>query len=429
MLDVLYLLRVNNFQMNINPRLRALEILESVITQHINLQECLTADDTPIIYQLTYGTLRFYPSLCTMVNYALKQPLSKSDQDLYLLLILGIYQLQHLDIPDYAVLKETVDVADKLKKSWAKKLVNAILRRFLRERESFEKHCLLTESSHYNHPQWFIDCLKAAWPEQWQAILMANNEKAPLHLRVNAIKTSREAYQAQLKSVSLEAQPLSCSPDGLCLTEAVDVRKLPGFTDGLVSVQDAASQAVVNYLDLKPGQRVLDACAAPGGKTCHMLEREPNLAEVVALDNIPARVQKITENLERLQLKATLLCGDAAKPDTWWDKKPFDRILLDAPCSATGVIRRHPDIKLLRSLQDVKKVTEQQKKILEALWPLLISEGLLVYTTCSILPEENQIQIEQFLQNHPDAKLITSKQMLPGNEYNADGFFYAVIQK
>lgn len=411
----------------INPRLRALQILEQVIEDHKNLQECLTSEDTPFVYQLTYGTLRYYFSLCAMVNHALKQPLSKQDSDLYLLLILGIYQLQHLDVPDYAVLKETVDVADKLKKSWAKKLVNAILRRFQREREIFEKQCLITEQAQYSHPQWFIHRLKKAWPEQWQAILNANNEKAPLHLRVNRLKISRDKYQETLKSVSIDAEPISFSPDGLCLTEATDVRKLPGFSEGWFAVQDAASQAVVDYLDLKPQLRVLDACAAPGGKTCHMLEREPDLAELVALDVSEERNKKIAENLQRLRLKATLLCGDASKPDTWWDKKPFDRILLDAPCSATGVIRRHPDIKMLRSAEDVQKAVVLQKKILEVLWPLLKPEGKLIYTTCSILPEENQLQIDQFLQSHSEAKLITSKQILPGNVDSADGFFYAVI--
>ncbi len=415
--------------MSANPRLRALHILQRITEKQKNIQECLTAEDTPFVYQLTYGTLRHYFSLCSMVNHALKQPLSKSDHDLYLVLLLGMYQLKYLDVPEYAVLKETVDIADKIKKSWAKKLINAILRRYLREKEVFEKQIFLTEQSQYDHPQWFIERIKNAYPEQWQAILLANNERAPLSLRVNRLKISRDDYLQQLDTHAIQAQKLESLSDGIVLEQATDVHNLPGFKEGWFSVQDAASQAVVEYLDLKPGQRVLDACAAPGGKTCHILEKEPNLVELVALDNAPARIKKITENLERLQLKATLVCGDAADPKQWWDKKPFDRILLDAPCSATGVIRRHPDIKLLRTTEEITKATQIQKKILAALWPLLKKKGVLVYTTCSIFPEENQEQIEQFLQNHADAQLITLKQLIPGNEENVDGFFYSVIRK
>lgn len=412
--------------MSSNPRLRALHILQRITEKQKNLQECLTPEDTPFVYQLTYGALRHYFSLCAMVNHALKQPLSKSDHDLYLLLLLGIYQLKYLDVPEYAVLKETVDIADKIKKSWAKKLINAILRRYLREKESFEKQILLTEQSQYDHPQWFIERIKNTYPEQWQAILLANNERAPLSLRINRLKISCDDYLQQL---DFNTKQLEHFPHAVVLDQATNVENLPGFKEGWFSVQDLASQAVVEYLDLKPGQRVLDACAAPGGKACHILEREPHLNELVALDNSPTRLKKITENLERLQLKATLICGDAAEPEKWWDKKTFDRILLDAPCSATGVIRRHPDIKLLRTPEEIAQATQIQKKILMSLWPLLKKEGLLVYTTCSILSEENQEQIEQFLQHNQDAQLIKSTQLIPGNEENADGFFYSVIRK
>lgn len=412
--------------MSSNPRLRALNILQRIIERQKNLQECLTSEDAPFVYQLTYGALRHYFSLGAMVNYALKKPFPKSDHDLYLLLLLGLYQLEYLDVPEYAVLKETVNVADKIKKSWAKKLINAILRRYLREREAFKKQCLVNEQSQYDHPEWFIERIKKAYPEQWQKILLANNEKAPLFLRVNRLKISREDY---LKQLDVPAKKLEQYSDAIILAQATDVNNLPGFKEGWFSVQDAASQAVVKYVDLKPGQRVLDACAAPGGKTCHMLEKEPEIAELVALDNAPARIKKITENLQRLGLKAHLICGDASTPEEWWDKKLFDRILLDAPCSATGVIRRHPDIKLLRTSQEIDEAVSIQKKILEALWRLLKENGLLIYTTCSILPEENQEQIEQFVKNHQDAQLIITKQLLPGNEENADGFFYSSIKK
>lgn len=414
--------------MSTNPRIRAIQILQSVILKHQSLQDCFMAEDTPFIYQLAYGSLRFYSALQALANYALKQPLSPKDQDIYFLIILGFYQIQHLDIPEYAIVKETVDAADVLKKSWAKKLINAILRRFLRERESFEQQCLCSEEAQYAHPQWFINRIKLAWPVQWEKILQANNEKAPMHLRVNPLKISRDDYLKILNKENIEAISLN-NKEGLCLAQAMDVQKLPGFREGWVSVQDVASQVVIDYLDLQPQQRVLDACAAPGGKTCHILERESHLSELIALDVSSERLQKITENLNRLQLHATLLCGDAALPENWWDKKSFDRILLDAPCSATGVIRRHPDIKWLRTSKEVQQAVEKQKQILEALWPLLKSEGCLVYTTCSVLPEENEGQITNFLKNHPEANCLLTHQVLPGNTDNSDGFFYAVIQK
>lgn len=421
--------------MSANPRVRAIQILQQIIgKQKKSLQEALTTGDSPFVYQLTYGTLRFYHGLSTMVNYALKQPLSIKEQDIHLLLIVGIYQIQHLDIPDYAIVKETVEAADILKKPWAKKLINAVLRRFLRERDIFEKQCLLSEEACYSHPQWFINKIKAAWPEQWKRILTANNEKAPMHLRVNRLKMSREAYQEALKQEDIESHPLCSSQEGLLLTQAMDVHKLPGFKEGWFSVQDAASQAVVDYLDLQPNLRVLDACAAPGGKTCHILEKESHLFELVALDVSPERLKRITDNIERLQLNnpttVKLLCGDACVPESWWSNEKFDRILLDAPCSATGVIRRHPDIKLLRTPKEVEQAVQKQKQIIEALWPLLATNGRLVYTTCSVLPEENQQQIDTFIKNHANAKCISVKQILPGdNQDNTDGFFYAVLEK
>ena len=412
-----------------NPRLRTLHILQQITEKQKNIQECLSTDDTPFVYQCVYGTLRYYFSLSAMADYALKQPLATKDHDLYLLLLLGLFQLQYCDVPAYAVLKETVNIADKIKKSWAKKFINAVLRRFLREKKIFEQQCTLTDQAQYNHPQWLIERIKTAWPEQWKSILLANNEKAPMYLRVNRLKISRDAYQEKLQSLSISSTSISNFPDALCLTEAVTVQELPEFFEGWVSVQDAASQAVVEYLDLKPMQRILDACAAPGGKTCHILERQSDLAELIAIDVSPKRVKKIEENLERLQLKATVLCADATSPEQWCKKKMFDRILLDAPCSATGVIRRHPDIKYLRSPENIQQLIQQQQKLLESLWPLLKAQGKLVYTTCSLLPEENQQQIESFLKQHPDAQCVTLQQILPGNHSKIDGFFYAVMLK
>lgn len=436
---------MRNTQKNaLNPRVRAIQILRMLLQEKKSLQECLTMDDTPFVYQLAYGTLRYYYALRAMANFALKQPLAHKDEDIYLLIILGIYQIQHLDVAEYAILKETVDVADKLKKSWAKKLINAILRRFLRERDVFEKQCELSEEARYAHPQWFINEIKVAYPEKWTEILKSNNQKAPMHVRVNALKMSRDEYLSILTKVGIEAEVQITLNNAITLKYPMDVHKLPGFSDGCFSVQDIASQRVVEYLDLQAGQRVLDACAAPGGKTCHILETEPNLASLVAVDVSSDRLQKITENLTRLQLlpekstiteisnsavKVVLLTGDASSPQNWWDKKLFDRILLDAPCSATGVIRRHPDIKLLRTPKDIQKATEKQRIILDALWMLLKPEGRLIYTTCSVLPEENENQVSDFLLNHLDAKILQLNQVLPDESNQSDGFFYAVLSK
>jgi 16S rRNA (cytosine967-C5)-methyltransferase len=436
---------MRNTQKNaLNPRARAIQILRTILQEKKSLQECLTMDDTPFVYQLAYGTLRYYYALRAMANFALKQPLAHKDEDIYLLIILGIYQIQHLDVAEYAILKETVDVADKLKKSWAKKLINAILRRFLRERDVFEKQCELSEEARYAHPQWFINEIKVAYPEKWMEILKGNNQKAPMHVRVNALKMSRDEYLSILTKVGIEAEVQITLKNAITLKYPMDVHKLPGFSDGCFSVQDIASQRVVEYLDLQAGQRVLDACAAPGGKTCHILETEPNLASLVAVDVSSDRLQKITENLTRLQLlpekstiteisnsavKVVLLTGDASSPQNWWDKKLFDRILLDAPCSATGVIRRHPDIKLLRTPKDIQKATEKQRIILDALWMLLKPEGRLIYTTCSVLPEENENQVSDFLLNHLDAKILQLHQVLPDELNQSDGFFYAVLSK
>jgi len=404
-----------------NPRLEALKIiLEKKQPQ---------ANDSPLVYQLVYGTWRFYYQLKTIVDGLLKQPFSPKDNDIYILLLLGIYQIQHMNIPEYAIVQETVNVAEKLKKIWAKKLINAILRRFLRERTELENLAMQSEEGRWAHPQWLINKIREAYAEQWQSILTANNEKAPMHLRVNRLKISREEYQKMLSKISHVSQLLPNTQEGLLLSESMNVYDLPGFSEGWVSVQDAASQSVIDYLDLKPGLNILDACAAPGGKTAHLLEREPNIKHLTALDISSNRLAKISDNLKRLQLgsdKVTLLRQDASTFKNNNSGEAFDRILLDAPCSAIGVIRRHPDIKLHRTETEVKQVVQTQRNILEALWPLLKKQGKFVYTTCSILPEENQEQITHFLNTHSDAVLITSHQKFPPE---TDGFFYAVLER
>jgi len=425
--------------MLVNPRLRAVQVLLQVLQHHRPLQEVLKPEDSPLVYQLTFGSLRFYYQLLSFLEYALPKPLKEKDHDVFLLILLGFYQLQHLDIPDYAIVRETVEAAQLLKKNWAKSLINAVLRRFLREQEAFEKHAISSQSAQYAHPSWLIDEIKKAWPEHWQSILCANNEKPPMYLRVNRLKISREHYLALLQQTGIAAHPIMSTSEGIVLTEGTDVKNLPCFSEGMVSVQDAAAQYAADYLDLKPGLSVLDACAAPGGKTAHILERQPDL-NILALDISEERLKKVKENLKRLKLNAHLLQADAALPSSWWDKKCFDRILLDAPCSATGVIRRHPDIKLLRTPNDIPKVVKKQQALLNALWPLLKQGGRLVYATCSILPQENHEMITDFLKTHDEAELVPLQsasnvstpagiQLLPGNTENTDGFYYAALQK
>ena len=289
------------------------------------------------------------------------------------------------------------------------------------------------------HPAWLLEHLQQDWPADWERIVSANNATPPMTLRVNAAHSERDTYVAMLKESGTSCEPARHTEYGLTLSQPVGVDHLPNFTDGAVSVQDAAAQLAAQLLDARPGERVLDACAAPGGKTAHILERQPGLAKLLALDISEERIQRLTDNLRRLGLSATTCVGDATNPTSWWDGRPFDRILLDAPCSATGVIRRHPDIKVLRHAEDLRQLTQTQAQILTALWPLLKPGGMLLYVTCSILQQENSQQIQDFLATQADARhnLIDAewghaqaagRQTLPG-ENGMDGFFYACIQK
>src|SRR5690606_10330696 len=291
----------------------------------------------------------------------------------------------------------------------------------------------------FNHPQWLIKLLQEAWPDQWQTVLASNDQRPPFTLRVNRLHNTRDDYLAVLQREEIKAVACPFSSDGITLAEPRPVQDLPGFQQALVSVQDEAAQLAADVLELAPGQRVLDACAAPGGKTCHILEREPTLEEVIALDVDAERLTRIRENLQRLGLSATLRTADAAQLDNWWDGRPFDRILLDAPCSATGVIRRHPDIKLLRRPDDIDKLAALQRKLLAELWRTLQPNGALIYATCSVLPQENENNVAAFMAEHADAEHIVIKaewghkrsfgrQLLP-QDGGHDGFYYAVLRK
>lgn len=428
----------------LGPRALCVQVLCEVIERRRYLDTALeqnverAGSHAPLVQEMAYGTLRWYHQLEAVANQLLDKPLKIKDQDLHLSLLLGLYQLRFMRVATHAAVDETVDAVIALGKPWAKGMVNACLRSYVRNPARADGIVERNPSARFSHPTWFIDMLRRDHAEQWEQILNANNERAPMTLRVNLCRQSRDAYRQRLHDVGIAATILNALDTALVLETPVPVSALPGFDTGEVSVQDAAAQLAANLLDAQPHQRVLDACAAPGGKTAHLLERTPDI-NLTALDIDAARILKITANLNRLGLVADIREGDATVPDSWWDKQPFDRILIDAPCSATGVIRRHPDIKLRRRPDDIAMLTATQKQLLERLWPLLRPGGKLLYVTCSVLSDENEQQIAAFLVCHADAseealahpaaeKRLHGIQILPGRE-TMDGFFYACLAK
>ncbi len=420
-----------------NPRLDALHILLELFQHGKRLDVLFQSkkDISPLTKAICNGVCRHYYQLQTLSRTLI--PKTPKDLDLSLVLLIGLYQLQFLNTPSYAVVQETVSLVLKIKKSWAKSLVNAVLRRFCREQTSLISSIQSTEAYTTNHPVWFVNRVQKDWPNDWRQILTANDSHPPMTLRVNQRKLSREDYLKNLNSAGIKATALTLSNDAILLDEPCGVDTLPGFADGHVSIQDIAAQMAVSLLSLEPGMRVLDVCAAPGGKTCHILESEPNLAHCLAIDIDERRVKRIFDNLNRLELQGEVQVANALTPDKWWDGQFFDRILLDAPCTATGVIRRHPDIKILRKEEDVQTSSILQTKILEQIWPLLRSGGMMVYATCSILKEENEQQIADFISKNSDCKVLTNEmpwghntgygwQLFPG-EHHGDGFFYSVL--
>lgn len=429
-----------------NPRLAAAKALAAVLNGKASLNSSLPTQldkvedrDRGFTQDLAFGTARWQPRLSALAAKLLQKPFKAADADVEALLLVGLYQLLYTRVPAHAAIGETVGCADKLKKPWAKALLNAVLRRAQRESEA-----LLAELEHdpvvrTAHPRWLQKSLKAFWPEQWEAICAANNAHPPMILRVNRRHHSRDAYLRLLTDAGINATPCLYSVDGIVLEAATDVRSLPGFAEGWISVQDEAAQLAADLLDLAPGQRVLDACCAPGGKTCHILEVEKDLAGVVAVDLEAKRLVRVRENLARLGLSAELIAADGRDTATWWDGKPFQRILLDAPCSATGVIRRHPDIKLTRQPDDIAALAVLQGELLDAMWPTLEVGGILLYATCSTLPTENTEVIEAFLARTSGAReldLATTAgikqphgRQLLAQEGGHDGFYYAKLIK
>jgi 16S rRNA (cytosine967-C5)-methyltransferase len=420
--------------------------LTRVITQGESLSGAIPAEcgklepqGRALAQELSYGTLRWYPRLKFFLDRMLEKPLKRKEQPIESLLLLGLYQLDQLEIPPHAAVSETVAVTALLSKKWARGLVNALLRRFQRERDQLRTALEGDEAARYAHPQWLLQRLQQAWPERWQAIAAANNARPPMTLRNNARHQSREAYLQRLAEAGIAACAAPEAKQAITLKRPVSVDSLPGFFAGDVSVQDGAAQLAAQLLDPQPGERILDACAAPGGKSVHLLEHGGETVQLDALDIDSQRLARVAENLERAGVSARLVEGDAAAPDTWWDGQPYDRILLDAPCSASGVIRRHPDIKLLRRQSDIENLVALQGTILRALWPLLRRGGILLYATCSVLPQENSEQVSRFLREQEDAQEIpiaaqwgievaAGRQIVPQQD-GMDGFYYARIKK
>lgn len=420
-----------------NIQLAAGQIVQQVLVDGRNLNQVLdeslrkkavwTPAQRAALQDLSYGTLRFYGQLRALLGLLLHKPML--DQRIYYVLLVALYQLQYSKAAQHAVVDHAVRSAQMLNAK-VSGLVNAILRNFLRSRDALLEQAAQNAEGKYSYPQWWIDELQAQYGERSTAILEAGNRHPPMTLRVNQRCGTTAEYLARLEQQDSPARLIE--PDALQLDKPMPVDKLPGFFAGLVSVQDAGAQYAARLLDVHDNMRVLDACAAPGGKTAHILECAQ--VEMVAVDKDEKRLQRVAENLQRLGLSAQLLVGDAAEAEKWWDGKVFQRILADVPCSASGVVRRHPDIKWLRRRTDIAGFAAQQLNILRALWLLLAQDGKLLYATCSVFQQENDQVIAAFLAQQPDARRLpialpesSNGQILPNDQH--DGFFYALLQK
>ena len=426
-----------------NPRMAALDAISEVLDDHRSLAESAALSrlkdsrDNALARHLAYGVLRWLNALSWMANKLLSKPLKSRDRDVQRLILLGLQQLWHDATASHAAVNETAECARLMGKPWAVGLVNAVLRRFQREQAKWLEKLEGSDNA-FAHPKWLLNDLRRDWPDSWADIAKANNQQAPLWLRINRLKANESTLMAQLKEAGFEVQKHPYAADAISITPAAPVAKIPGFADGWLSVQDPAAQLARDLVDPQPGELILDACAAPGGKTAHLLESCPEV-HLTVLDQQAKRVEQINETMQRLGLKAEPKVADSSNPESWWDKVLFDKILLDAPCSATGVIRRHPEIKWLRSSEKVDAVIDVQAGLLEALWPLLKPGGVMVYATCSLMRCENDQQISRFMDQHNDAALVKlnvdwgtalefGRQIKPG-EADMDGFFYAKLQK
>ena len=429
------------------PRLIAARLVHAVVDKGESLSGVLAPGlkvitdprQRALAQELTFGTLRWYFRLQAVAAQLFGKPLKKKDRDVEALVMVGLYQLLMLETPAHAAVSETVQAVRLMGKAWASGLLNAVLRNAVRRSKELLVAADRLPAGRWAHPDWWVHRLQQDWPNDWEAILEADNQRPPMVLRVNALQGDRDEYLRRLDEAGIEAEVMPLVGQAIGLQKPVSVDALPGFRDGALSVQDAAAQLSAGLLGLQPGLRVLDACAAPGGKTGHLLEAGVQADRLVAIDNNASRMEKVIDNLQRLKLNAGLVVADAGDVKSWWDGQPFDRILLDAPCSASGVVRRHPDIKLLRCEKDIDGLATQQQRLLEALWPLLASGGILLYVTCSVFRQENSDSVRRFLRNNPDASekmpevdwgypQEVGRQLLPG-EHGTDGFYYARLVK
>lgn len=422
-------------------------ILTKVINSHKSLSDLLphyknsvpNKKDQSFIQELCFGVSRWYYRLDFILQELLEKDLRHKDTDIKILILLGLYQLAFLRTPPHAAVSATVEACVDLQKPWAKQLINAILRNYQRESEYL--HTLIEKNlvAKYAHPYWMLEYMQQDYPDKWQELALANNNYPPMYLRINNRLTNRPNYLIELGKAGIEAAETPFNKTGIRLIQAIDVEDLPYFEEGYVSVQDLAAQLTLSLLDIRPGHRVLDACAAPGGKLGHILEQSSVSGNIVAIENDINRYELLQHTLNRLQLTATLFQADARATEQWWDGNLFDRILLDTPCSAMGVIRRHPDIKILRQPADISRLIHLQTELLTSLWPLLARKGKLIYVTCSVLSVENDNQIRVFTEKHSDAKSLMinaewgqattfGRQILPGDN-DMDGFYYACLEK
>lgn len=401
--------------------------LNQVLKQINHAEPLFNPQQRGALQDLSYGTLRYYGQLTRILDALLNKPIL--DIQIRFLLLIALYQLQYTKAAQYAIVDFAVNTVRTINPA-ASGLVNAVLRNFIRKNKEILARVALTEEGRYSYPQWWISAIKSQYGIKAEAILLAGNRHPPMTLRVNRKRLLAADYLSLLLQNNIQARLVE--PDAILLEHPMAVDKLPGFKDGLVSVQDAGAQYAAGFLDVLPGMYVLDACAAPGGKSAHLLESAD--IDLLALDKDETRLTRVSENIQRLNLNATLLAGDAGQPSDWWNGKQFQRILADVPCSATGVVRRHPDIKWLRRMADIESFGQQQQHILNALWPLLEIGGKLLYVTCSIFERENQQVVANFMEEHTNATQLPLNaagmdqgQLLPTEHH--DGFFYALLQK
>jgi len=408
--------------------------LDAALVQHFETAD-LAPQDRGFVQELVYGVCRWYGELNAEAATLLRSPIRNKDRVVHYILLVGLYQLSKLETADHAAISETVSAAQQLNKKWATKLINGCLRSFQRRPERSQPR-----DDALSHPKWMVQAIQKAWPQHFQAILQANNQRPPMCLRVNRQQYSRDEYLAQLEQHKIAAERDPHSKDGVILTHAMTVAALPGFTTGSCSVQDTAAQLTADLMAVETGMTVLDACAAPGGKTAHLLERTNSQLKMDALDISERRCEQLNSTLARLNLNANVVAADASVAPKWQAPDTgYDRILIDAPCSGLGVIRRHPDIKHHRRESDISSLNAVQAQLLDNLWKLLKPKGRMLYMTCSILPQENEKQIHRFVEQQNDVMLIDMVhpnaialehgiQSLPG-VHNMDGFYYCILEK